>query len=520
MKTYIKALILLLSVIAVSCNKDRLDTPPTGNTESAFFETTLQFRQNLVIVYAKLYDFYFYNASGGCPSSLWLLPGDDLTETQGARLSEELFDASLNPNNPRVTYYFTHLYQLIARANVLIEKTETVDFSGYDNKDEIPMMEGEALFLRAYAYFNLFTTYGSVPLIIQRIQSQAESNTPKSDKMDVLNQVIADATQAISLLPPSWPTEYNGRATKNSARALLMKAQVFKGDFESNNLSDFTDALTTFSQIDVQLDTSYLANFDAFNENNQESLFEVQASTPTAIDNIFLYNDGPWRGVECMSIFRGPQQVDGTFAANLGPTKYIITDKLLNAYGTDPRIAVFLKADDGLGGKLFQKYTVAGTDDLTVPFQNSANNERVLRYADMKLLAAEADLKTGNAPGAIQQINDLRKRARDWALAAGIGDGTEPADRSVSETNEATIMQWIMDERFIELAGEGHRWDDLRRWHAAGDINLTGWDGTIQYFSTALNSQSQFNVSKNLLFPFPQTEIDRNSAITENNPGY
>ena len=187
MKTYIKALILLLSVIAVSCNKDRLDTPPTGNTESAFFETTLQFRQNLVIVYAKLYDFYFYNASGGCPSSLWLLPGDDLTETQGARLSEELFDASLNPNNPRVTYYFAHLYQLIARANVLIEKTETVDFSGYENKEEIPMMEGEALFLRAYAYFNLFNTYGSVPLIIQRIHSQAESNTPKSDKMDVIN---------------------------------------------------------------------------------------------------------------------------------------------------------------------------------------------------------------------------------------------------------------------------------------------------------------------------------------------
>ena len=47
---------------------------------------------------------------------------------------------------------------------------------------------------------------------------------------------------------------------------------------------------------------------------------------------------------------------------------------------------------------------------------------------------------------------------------------------------QATIMQWIMDERFVELAGEGHRWDDLRRWHAAGDINLTGWDGTIAVF--------------------------------------
>ena len=141
----------------------------------------------------------------GCPSSLWLLPGDDLTETQGARLSEELFDASLNPNNPRITYYFSHLYQLIARANVLIEKTETVDFTGYDGNEEIPLMEGEALFLRSYAYFLLLTTYGDVPLIVQRIVSQSGSDTPKSDMMEVLDQVITDATQAMDILPESWP---------------------------------------------------------------------------------------------------------------------------------------------------------------------------------------------------------------------------------------------------------------------------------------------------------------------------
>ena len=81
-------------------------------------------------------------------------------------------------------------------------------------------------------------------------------------------------------------------------------------------------------------------------------------------------------------------------------------------------------------------------------------------------------------------------------------------------------MQWIMDERFVELAGEGHRWNDLRRWHAAGDVDLTGWDGSEENFSTNLASPVQFNVNKHLLFPLPQDEIDRNSAITSNNPNY
>ncbi len=522
MKTYIKALFLAIAIVVVSCDASRLDTPPVGNTEASFFQTTLEFRENLVIVYAKLYDYYFFDPDfnfANCVSSLWLLPGDDLTETQGARTAEELFDGSMNSNNFRITFYFNHLYQMIARANVLIEKVETVDYSGYDGKEEIPQMEGEALFLRGYAYFLLFNTYGSVPIVTKRILLQSESNTPKSDKMEVLGQAIADARQAIDLLPESWPPEYAGRATKNSARALLMKALTFRGDY-GNSTADFTEALTIFNSINSELLPTYTDNFNAFDENNNESLFEVQGAMPTAGDNIFLANDGPWRGVECMTIYRGCQTVNGTTAANFAPTKFIITDKLLNGFGTDPRISVFLKADDGFNGKLFQKYTLAGLDSV-VPFHdNSVNNERIFRFADMKLIAAEDMLKTGNASGAIGQINDVRKRARDWGLAAGISDGTVPEDLSTSETNTATIMQWIMDERFVELAGEGHRWNDLRRWHAAGDIDLTGWDGSEQYFSTNLASPVKFSVSKNLLFPLPQEEIDRNSAITENNPGY
>ncbi|MDO1499039.1 RagB/SusD family nutrient uptake outer membrane protein [Winogradskyella maritima] len=60
----------------------------------------------------------------------------------------------------------------------------------------------------------------------------------------------------------------------------------------------------------------------------------------------------------------------------------------------------------------------------------------------------------------------------------------------------------------------------MKRWHEAGDLDLTGWTGSDEHFSTNLASSSQFDVNKHLLFPLPQTEIDRNEGILENNPGY
>jgi hypothetical protein len=206
---------------------------------------------------------------------------------------------------------------------------------------------------------------------------------------------------------------------------------------------------------------------------------------------------------------------------NDASTKFYITEKLQSAYGTDPRINVFLNPDDGNEGRIFQKYNKPdGVNSLTPPHGGSANNERLLRYADVKLIVAEAELKTGNPAAAIGHLNDIRSRARTWATAGGFGDGTVPADYDTGETNTDLIMQWIMDERWIELAGEGQRWYDLKRWHASGNLDLTGWGGGIEHFSTNLASPVQFDVSKHLLFPLPQSEIDRNSAINENNPGY
>lgn len=509
----------------LGCDPSLVDEPTFAPTELSYFSSVREFRTQLVGIYAGLYDDYHFAAAGynGWIGGIWLLPGDDLTESRAANTYFELFDGSLNPSNSRLQFAYASAYKQIARANVLLDRVNQVDYSGYDGAEEIAMMEGEALFFRAYAYFKLFNIFGSVPLVAKRLQTEAETNTPKSPAEDVLSQVILDLETALPKVPNNWAPEFLGRVTKNSVRGLLVKALVFRGN-HVNRPADYQQALQVFSEITAALVPDYLHNFSAATENNAESLFELQATVPSSgNNNLNLSHDGAWRGVENMSVFRGfMMEVAGRGDFNDATnTRYLVTEKLLAAFGSDPRINVFLNPDDGVEGRIFQKYNKPdGTNQLSGFMGGSVNNERILRYADVKLLVAEATLKAGNPAAAIGHINDIRARARTWAQSSGQGDGTVPAERPTSETDVNTIMQWIQDERYVELAGEGHRWWDLKRWHAAGDINLSGWTGDNNGFSTYLASPVQFDVNKHLVFPLPHAEIERNSGITENNPGY
>jgi hypothetical protein len=205
---------------------------------------------------------------------------------------------------------------------------------------------------------------------------------------------------------------------------------------------------------------------------------------------------------------------------NFGSTTWRVTEKVTNQFGTDPRLAFFTEDD-----RSFTKYGHVALDQLSDGFlPASQNNPRILRLADIKLVAAEATLRSGGSKSeAISLINEVRTRARDWASSADsiASMSVLPENRDLGETNDAAILQWIMDERLIELCGEeSMRWWDLKRWDATGDINLSNWSGDINSFSTDLSANFQFEYPRHLLWPIPQSEIERNSAITENNPGY
>ncbi len=509
--------LLALAVASIyACDRDRLDTPPLGVTEENFFQNRNDYQLAVFNVYAKMTDWYWFRAQSFL-QRMYYLPGDDITTVDDNFATWELF-AGINPNDQNFNEYFwDKTYELIQRANVVIEKTTEADPAKFEDPSFLPHFKGEALFLRALANFKLFNMYGTAPLITTRLTNE-NTNTPRSEGTQLLDQVILDLQEAANLLPEAWPADDAGRAFKASAQGLLVKALVFRGNY-TGNAADYTQAVQVYNAITGRaLTPNYTDNFNGLTENNEESIFEFQASNAPGLDNVWLYNDGPWRGVESMATYWGFYTVEPNQAKNNFPgSTWRLTQKVHDAHGSDPRLDFFTEDN-----RSFTKYGKLGLDVLSRNGgPGSVNNVRILRFADVKLLAAEAMLRTGDKMGAIELINEVRQRAREWAQSAGLGDGTTPADRDGSETRDEVILGWIMEERLIELAGEEQiRWFDLKRWDAAGDIDLSTWTGGDEHFSTDLNANFQFEYPKHLLLPIPAREIERNSAINSNNPGY
>lgn len=486
------SMLLLAMFLAFACNEENLDLEPLTETEAGFFDEEIDYQRSVVALYSKLADHYTYN-SNNWMHEFFLLPGDDITSNNA--YSYEIF-STLQPGDGDLNRAYDLYYQLVNRTNTFLEKIEMDKersesvFSSTTTRDN---MEGEALFLRGFTNFMLWNYFGTSPVITERISTQDKINPPSSDGMALLDQAISDLTQAADLLPSEWPDVYRGRATKNSANGFLGKALVFKASWTGDN-SFYSQAITAFDKISgASLMPNFRDNFSINAENNDESLFESQASNPTATDNVWLSNDD-FTVIGTMSAYYGFYNNHWSFWDG---TPWVATDKLIDAIDPDdPRLAETVDVTN----KRIQKYILE--NQLTNTGVGSLNNFRLLRYADVLLLRAEALNETGNSSGAVALINQVRARARNMS------DTGVPAD--LSGGTQAEVRQWIMDERLVELAGEGQRWLDLRRWHKAGHINLSNFD-----FSSDTQS---FNIQmpKHLLYPIPNNEVDLNSNVNQN----
>ncbi|MPR35259.1 RagB/SusD family nutrient uptake outer membrane protein [Salmonirosea aquatica] len=484
-------------LIYASCNEKRLDLQPLSPTEASYFTEESDFNKSVLGIYAKLTDFYWFNANSPI-HGFWQLPGDDITST--GTYAFEIF-GTLQPSTSQNQVFYRTAYQLINRANTTLQKLD--EESGIIQTPNLKnSFRGEALFLRGYTNFLLWNYYGTAPLITERIQTPDQTTPPSSKDTELIDQAIKDLTEAATLLPAAWDDMNRGRVTSNSANGMLGKALVFRGSVKKNT-TDYTAAIAAFNKITgVRLVADFNDNFDAKTENNAESLFEFQASQPDN-DNVWLANDFQRNGVGSTSGFWGWYEGSSQLG---GQPRYTATQKLVNAFEAgDPRIASTLDPQT----LIFYKYWHTG-DQKSQSGVASVNNARILRYSDVLLLKAEAILESGGSTAeAIGLINQIRTRAREM-----VPNGTVPANFSTTETDKAKIFDWIMAERFRELAGEeGARWFDLRRWHLGGKINLATWD-----WSSARNDVS-FDVNKNLYYPIPDIETNLNPNIVQN-PGY
>lgn len=494
MKTINKKLIVIaiaLITVGYACNEKNINLEPLNVTEAAYFKEEIDFDRSVLAVYAKLTDFYWFNGNNPI-HGFWQLPGDDITTT--GTEAYEIFN-TLQPATGSLGTYYATAYQLINRANTTLEKIDA-EKGIYKSPNLKNYHKGEVLFLRGMMYFNLANFFGTSPLITKRIQSTEEITQPSSGDGALLDQAIKDFTDAAGLLPATWDASNRGRATSNAANGFLGKALIFRASIKKQD-ADYALALTALNKVTGALARDFGSNFDVKDENNAESLFEFQATQP-GFDNVWLSNDFD-NNVGSTSAYWGYYENHWSL---FGKAPYVGTKKLLAAFDPkDPRLPLTMNP----ATRAITKYVAR--DQKTQSGPGSLNNARILRFADVLLLRAEATLLSGGATAdAIALINQVRTRARSMVTG-----GTIPANFATTQTDRTIIMNWIMNERFMELAGEeGARWLDLRRWHLAGRINLTSFD-----FSSDRTDLS-ISIPKNLYYPIPLNEIDLNPNVKQN----
>jgi len=533
MRISIIATLLLTTLVYTQC-EDKLDLAPLGELNSeTFYKSEKDFEAASLAPYSTILNLYYEQTGRGWFKGIWM-PDDDVRDERGRNLNTEIFQWL--PNNGDFGYLWDESYKGIMRANVIIDRLPAADnFSDEANKARF---EAEAKFIRAYFHFILARNFGNAPVVPELIKSLDDANLPNSQPGEIWDLIESDLRFAAENLPSEWDGDNVGRATSWAARGILGKALLFRAQWEGNN-AKYGEALEQFNAIindgPFELVDDFGDNFRLETENNAESIFEVQMTRGDF--NPWLPTDFGLSGNQNVGaagsgrkIFSGASCDNDNCAPGFNTFGYgeaLPTQSLIDEFEeNDPRLyhTAYTDTSDVFtvdGDKYNPLWSVTGYniakyirpyDPSGFPPNITTNNERVLRYADVLLMAAEAELLgNGNVTRAAELVNMVRKRARDFYEILNempAPAGTLP-DRDGSVSTEQ-MMDWIMHERRVELAMECHRYDDLVRWHRAGLINIAT---DIDFGNTLANQNWN---ERHLLKPVPQGEIDINPNLNQN----
>jgi hypothetical protein len=383
-------------------------------------------------------------------------------------------------------------YKVINACNDLID---AIEVSGLTDPGTIVNM-AEARMIRAFLYFDLRRDYGEIPIVDKKVVEVVDGIKPKSTVAEVDAFIKADLEYASANLPLTWVSNFAGRATKGFADGLLAKLYLYQAS-KSNSQALYAASLAKSEEVInsgiYALEPSYKKLFSREGNNSIESIFEVQQFV-TASGQNFSNN------------YYVSQGVRGTGAWDLGWGFNVPTQNLIDAYEVgDPRkdhtILASGEDDGGYGSGILpaappldqpywnkKAYTEASVRTALSQRQNNWENIKILRYADVLLMASEAAFKTGNIALATTYLNQVRARARGGASVL---------------PNVTATMAAIKHERRIELALEGERFYDVVRW---GD-------------GPALLGSLGF-LPKHEWYPIPQTAIDQSQGVLVQNPNY
>lgn len=478
---------LLAAVLMVACGDDFVEVDPINENSEDFFNTEEDYQEALVGAYDLLQATYLNVMVGEIASDNTLAGGESATDTPGI---QEIDNMTHTPVNQQLRDIWGWMFAGVNRANYILEFQDKIEFSG---KDQII---AQARFLRAYYYFELVKWFGDVPLAVdQRLLFGDQFNVDRTPRAEVYAQIEQDLIFAAETLPATQAEE--GRITSGAARALLGKAYLYQ--------DKFTEAANALDQViagPYDLVDDYSTIFELEGENNIESVFEVQ------------YTDKEGAGFGCLQCSEGNVAVGfngiRNYSGPLFDSGFSFNVPVQEAYdafepGDSRRDIAILNIEEFAAANgatynegfehtgFYNRKYIARKGDANLGDANltNPNNYRSIRFADVLLMAAEAHNRKANANDALarEYLNRVRRRA--------FGD----TDHDIAASG-ATLTDFILEERRLELVGEGHRFFDLVRTGRATQ-NIPG-----------------FTANKNELFPIPTIEIQLAGNRWEQNQGY
>ncbi len=492
-KKTIKIKNLLLLFITVfftnSCGDEFINVDAFDENSEDFFNSEADYNAALIGAYDLLQSTYLNVMLGEIASDNTLAGGESATDVPGI---QEVDDMIHTPLNEDLRNIWSWMFAGVNRANYILEFKDKTDFTGKE------AIIAQATFLRAYYYFELVKWFGDVPLAVdKRLLFGDQDVVERTPKAEVYAQIEIDLQFAAANLP--YVQTETGRITKGAAQALLGKAYLFQNKFAEAAV--VLDDLIANGPYD--LITDYSTMFENDNENNIESVFEVQ------------YIDVEGAGFGCLQCSEGNVAVGFNGIRNYtGPlfdsgfSFNVPTQKVVDAFEVgDVRkdvaildITAWANQNSGVSfvegyehtGYYNRKY-IARKGDLNVGDANltNPNNYRAIRFADVLLMAAEANNRKPSSEDSKAQgyLNRVRNRAFG---------GTE----NQIMVSGAALTDAIANERQLELVGEGHRFFDLvRTGRAAQEI-------------------PGFTPGKHEVFPIPSIEIELAGNRWSQNPGY
>ncbi len=487
----------LLGSGLTACKKDFLNTTdPTRIGANVFYQNETQFQQALSGVYGQLQSItngaYLFAE----------MPSDNTTadinaaDRGDAVRYEALEFWTYNSGNTEFGGLWNGHYSALYNTNYTLGRLQS---SSLDAAVKAPI-EGQLKFLRAYFYFNLTRYFGDVVLSTATVASPTEAFAlVRSPQAEVYAQIEKDLTDAIALLPATYPAAQVGRITKGAALALLGKVYLTE--------KKYGEAVTQLKQVTgYSLNANYADNFNPARKNGPESIFEVQYQGGN--------NLGEWSSFAYTFAPRASAGAVTGYASNSPGGRNIPTNDMIAAYEPgDLRKDISLKTSYTLNGKVVNiPYVIKYTHPHTISGRTD-DNWPVLRYADVLLMLAEAiNEQSGPTGEAVGYLNQVRTRA-------GL-----PARMGLSKDAFRTA---VMQERRVELAFENHRWFDLKRTmtpeQLTAFLNAYGArekaNPTVSRGGVPFNAQDYVFSPYQYYYPIPASEILINSTLIQN-PGY